>query len=258
MDTRPVDLKLVAPPRRVTAVESIIEQIVALVQDGTLKPGDKLPSERQLMSMLQVSRPTASEALQALVAMDVVEVRVGAGTFVKPLRRQVVLGPDIATLSTNLQRNMRHQVNQAREVLELGLVAIAAEKMNPESAARIEEALQLYLKMDPTNPSEEKWQTHTRLHMSFAEAAGNAVMERMLQSLLELVPGSLRARGFGDGAPEENQAQIETERMIHREICRALIAGDGPAAQKWIEQHARHETEIIDHFYGALEGEATP
>ena len=53
-------------PRKVTVVQSIVEQIVRQIQTGKLTAGDKLPSERQLIAMLQVSRSSVREALQAL------------------------------------------------------------------------------------------------------------------------------------------------------------------------------------------------
>src|SRR6187549_1095214 len=69
-------------PRKVTVVESIVEQLVRQIQAGRLKPGDKLPSERQLIDMLNVGRSSIREALQGLAAIGVVESRAGQGSFV--------------------------------------------------------------------------------------------------------------------------------------------------------------------------------
>src|SRR5689334_22748078 len=69
-------------PRKVTVVESIVEQIVRQIQVGRLKPGDKLPSERQLIEMLNVGRSSIREALQGLAAIGVVESRAGQGSFI--------------------------------------------------------------------------------------------------------------------------------------------------------------------------------
>jgi len=70
-------------PRKITLVASIVEQLVENIQNGTLQPGDKLPSERQLIEMLRVGRSSVREALQGLVMMGLVEIRPGQGTFVK-------------------------------------------------------------------------------------------------------------------------------------------------------------------------------
>src|SRR5665647_336075 len=74
------------PPQKSTVVESIIEQLVEQIRDGRLQPGNKLPSERQLIAMLGVSRSSVRESLQGIAAMGLVEIRQGEGTFVKEIK----------------------------------------------------------------------------------------------------------------------------------------------------------------------------
>ncbi len=72
----------ITPVSRNTLARSVAERLFDLISDGTIKPGDKMPSERDLMDKLQVSRTTVREALQLLAASHVVEIRPGIGTFV--------------------------------------------------------------------------------------------------------------------------------------------------------------------------------
>src|SRR5688500_11655529 len=103
-------------PRKVTLVEGVVEQIVAQIQSGNLKPGDRLPSERQLIETLQVGRSSVREALQGLAMMGLVEIRPGHGSFVA--RNADALAPEIGqpNHSTQLQYEMRLSLIEARRL----------------------------------------------------------------------------------------------------------------------------------------------
>ena len=73
-----------------TLARSIAERLLNLIDDGTIKPGDKMPSERDLMDKLKVARSTVREALQALAAVNIVEIRPGVGTFVNPHAKDLI------------------------------------------------------------------------------------------------------------------------------------------------------------------------
>jgi len=244
------------PPRRVTVVDSIIEQLVSLIQQGALKPGDRLPSERQLMERLGVSRSSVREALQGLAAMGLVEGCVGQGTFVRASRLQFSPDLDITTLSTYLQREMRHHLNQARLFLESDTVTLAAQKINASSRAMLLKALEDYEAHRGTASEEKRWPAHDRMHLAIAEATGNPILVRVLQTLLDLVPKSLRDRGLLLGSSEQVAGRVEAERAYHRQLCEAIARGDAPAALAWMERHAEAESQLIDEYYGSIAEEA--
>ncbi len=75
------------------ASERVVSQLLGLVKAGNLKAGDRLPSERELAEMFNVSRPTVREALRALVVLGVLKARHGSGIFVSPLEATDILGP---------------------------------------------------------------------------------------------------------------------------------------------------------------------
>jgi len=76
-------MKEIRPVIRSTLVQSVTARLVSLIADGTIKPGEKLPSERQLADKLQVGRSTMREALQSLALMNLIDIQPGRGTFVK-------------------------------------------------------------------------------------------------------------------------------------------------------------------------------
>src|SRR5690606_3169450 len=62
--------------------EDIVDNLLSLIRERELRPGDKLPPERELAAMMQVSRPSLREALRALAIMNIIEIRQGDGTYI--------------------------------------------------------------------------------------------------------------------------------------------------------------------------------
>jgi len=204
--------------------------------------------------MLGVSRSSVREALQGLAAMDLVETRPGEGTFVKEPKHYFGLDMGIETLSSALQKEMRHHLNQARLVLEQGIVSLAAEQITEASSKALLQALQVYeAPLEAVSSEEGNWSGHDQLHLAIAEATGNPILVRILHTLLDLVPMTLRNKGSLNSTSEEAARRLEVERNIHRQMCEAVIRGDGPDACEWMARHAEHEEQIINHYYGSLE-----
>ncbi len=80
----------IGPVAHNTLARSVAERLLKLIADGTIKPGEKMPSERDLMDRLKVARSTVREALQSLAAVNIVEIRPGIGTFVNPNAKELI------------------------------------------------------------------------------------------------------------------------------------------------------------------------
>lgn len=128
---------------RRSAPDEVFEQIVAEVVDGERKPGDSLPSERQLAEVLGVSRPTVREAIQRMTQAGLVEVRQGDGTTVRDFRRHA--GLDL--LASLLLRRGELDLAAARSILEARLhigpkiAALAAERAGAGLAGALRDAV---------------------------------------------------------------------------------------------------------------------
>lgn len=91
LTTRPREEKMkIDPVNKSTLAHSVAERLMHLIADGTIKPGEKIPSERELMERLQVARSTVREALQTLAAHNVIEIRPGVGAFVRESARDLI------------------------------------------------------------------------------------------------------------------------------------------------------------------------
>ena len=110
--------EFVAVDRKVLS-KQIAEQLLEMLRERQLRPGDRLPPERELASMMQVSRPSLREALRALTIMNVLEVRQGAGTFVTSLETELLV--EHLDFVVSLDDTSLIALFEARRIVELGI-----------------------------------------------------------------------------------------------------------------------------------------
>ncbi|MCB0176501.1 MAG: FadR family transcriptional regulator, partial [Anaerolineae bacterium] len=96
----------------------IARRLMTLLKEKQLKPGDKLPPERELAAMMQVSRPSLREGLRALSMMNVLEIRQGDGTYVTSLDPELLV--EQLSLVLALDDSTLLQLFEARKILEVG------------------------------------------------------------------------------------------------------------------------------------------
>ena len=112
-------------PKKIS--EEIVEQIKHLISSGDLKPGERIPSERELATMLGVSRPSVREAIMVLEAMGFLESRQGGGTYVRSLTESTIADP-----LSNIVGSKEPQILYALTEVRMGLETWSVE---PQPAA---------------------------------------------------------------------------------------------------------------------------
>ena len=124
---------------RASLPEEIANRLLMLIQGQELRPGDKLPAERELAQMMGVSRPVLREALRALSIMRVVDIRHGAGTYIASLEpEQLIAHLDFVFARDSVALN---KLFEARRVVEAGNTRFAAARISAQQLARLEELL---------------------------------------------------------------------------------------------------------------------
>src|SRR5688500_1585169 len=121
------------------AAERVITHVRGLIEQGTLRPGDRLASERELARQVGLSRPTVRAGLRSLAAMGVVQTRQGAGTFITDGPPSLVSEP--LGLLAALHGLSRDGIYEARRILEVGTAALAAERASPEQMATMSDEI---------------------------------------------------------------------------------------------------------------------
>ena len=148
-----------------------------------LKPGDKLPSERELAEMLQVSRSSIRDAIRGLELRGVVEPRQGAGTIVREASADSVVNPFAHALKR--RREMVSELLDFRKMLEPPLAARAATHASADEISEMEEILQRQeakLCHGDAAVGED-----AEFHYAIALASGNSVVLKVLDIIMDLL-----------------------------------------------------------------------
>ena len=122
--------KSVDPKRRGTTAEEVAVQLSGMLHRGELRPGDRLPPERDLAKMLGVSRPTVRAGISVLTAVSVFRSRPGAGTFVVEAQGSLSLDGGPLRMMASLHGCTSAEMFEARQSLEMAITGLAAERAN--------------------------------------------------------------------------------------------------------------------------------
>ena len=167
--------------------EEIVEQLKELITSGELKPGDKLPSEREMAESLGVSRASVREALTTLEAIGILDIRSGEGTYVKKTSSSQTFEPLALVLA--VERNPGAQLMEVRRVLESESAALAAIRATPEDLEKIEESLE---KMKSAAAIPLAVEFDLKFHFAIAEATKNTILLRMMNTVADLMHHTFR------------------------------------------------------------------
>jgi DNA-binding FadR family transcriptional regulator len=160
--------------------DAILEALTGFIVQTNLKPGDRLPPERELMAGLQVGRSSIREAIGHMQALGIVEIRRGSGTYLKrSVTEQTVYMP----LSIATQRDGLLQTLEVRRGLECEASVLAAKRASPEDIEEMRTALDA---MEAEHLREgTAGQADLVFHLSIYKAAGNPLFEQLLGQMRE-------------------------------------------------------------------------
>lgn len=221
--------------------EQAKRQLLALIENGSLQPGDRMPSERDLSEQLGVSRGTVREAVQFLQALGLLEVRHGSGTVVS---RQ---SHDRHALQTLWRDWTAGNVDRIRELLEVrrGLDAfateLAARRQIPEALQAMADAIEQMRIAVRDEDVTAGVQSDVAFHRAVGEATGNVALVDLVDSIGgQLVP----ERAAVWSTPSRPQRSLDE----HTAIYDAVRSGDPARARAAALAHLQS----IEHEIGEL------
>jgi len=209
-NTPPLHFAPIVPQR---AFEDIAKQIHELVAKGRLKPGDRLPPERELSVRFNVSRNTLREALRALELEGVIEMRKGAsgGAFIMPGNPEVIV---------NGLRNLFHlgtisptDLTEARIWIESLVVRVACERATEGDIAALEENVEQALRAEKAGDLELRGVLHRRFHTLLGETTRNPIIRIIMESVMEVMGQFIQVLG-----PGRNLDTIPSRRRFLRHL----------------------------------------
>jgi Transcriptional regulators len=210
--------------------EQIVDQIAQLVADGHLKPGDRLPSERELVERFQVSRASIREAISALEMMGLIEVRSGEGTYI----REVNIDSAVAPLAWMLfiEKDIELELYEARKILEVQAAGLAAERAKDDEIMDMFKALEsMRLDLEKHSLGEE---ADHHFHYAIARATHNKILFRLMNTIsdtMQMTLKSSRSKLYKDTSSPERLYQE------HYSIYEAIMNHDPEKAQKLMYEH---------------------
>ncbi|MCX8507784.1 MAG: FCD domain-containing protein, partial [Rhodobacteraceae bacterium] len=212
--------------------QSVVRQIERLILQGVLRPGERLPSERELSERMGVSRPSLREGIAALEAAGLLTSRAGAGLYVAEVLGSA-FSPALIRLFASHEEGVADYISFRRD-LE-GLAAERAATRGSDTDLAVID--RLFGKMQAAHarrdPSDEA-QLDAEFHMAIIEASHNVIMLHMMRSMFDL----LRAGLFYNRQAMFRQRQTRDLLLDqHRAIRDGLMARDPAAARHAVETH---------------------
>lgn len=213
----------------------VARRIAELVSSGKIKPGEKLPSERDLAEMLKVSRPTIREAMIALEVSGIIDVRTGSGIYVAQVNKRGGLADEGVG---------PFEILEMRLLIEPDACALAAERI---TAAQLEEVKSIYAEMEKTDQTPDMEDVDRRFHTAIARATENAAIASTIDWLWTLRAQSELSKGFHRLILDEGIYPVLNE---HGEIVAALEAQDPAAARRAMREHLEASTAAAARHFG--------
>ena len=212
--------------------QSVVKQVELLILRGVLRPGERLPSERELAEKMGVSRPSLREAIADLQERGLVETRAGAGVYVAEVLGSAFSEALIRLFATHDEAVFDYI--SFRRDLE-GLAADRAARLGSDTDLKVVDAI--FRKMEAAhskrNPAEEAG-LDAEFHLAIIEASHNVIMLHMMRSMFELLREGVF---YNRSIMFKQRTTRDTLLEQHRAINTALQQRDPEAARAAIETH---------------------
>jgi len=220
--------------KRAAEGETGFQKVFAFLRDrliaGSLKPGDRLMSERELATQLGVSRPLVREALRALTMLGIVEIRDRIGTVVT--RPDVSVLNDFFTFALAQQADMVDDVMQARIAIECQAVRLACERASIADFERLQRALTQIT--DTIDEADAGGMADFEFHRAIVLASHSETLAVLHNSMAGLLTHSHRSRReLVQAFPSMKEYLIED----HKRIFDAIVARDPERADATLRRH---------------------
>lgn len=221
-----MDWRHVGPVKSTRIYEEIVRQIKAMIAEGRLQSGDRLPPERDLAEKFVVSRTSVREALRALESLGLVEIRPGEGTFVREVSVDALVAPLALVMASG--REAIAELFEARSILEPAIAGLAARRATPEEIeemARILDAQAREIEAGRTGLPQD-----AEFHAAIAAAAHNRAISRLVHGIMDLLTQSREESLSAAGRPTRSHED-------HRRVLEAIRRRDAEGAERAMREH---------------------
>ncbi len=216
--------------------EQIVAQIEERILNGELRPGDKLPAERELADQFGVSRTAIREAMKALTHSGLVVIQPGRGTFVTDISSKVVRHSFDMLVRGSNETGIKDLI-EVREILEPEIAALAAVRAGSEDIESMEEAVRA---MDMAMDDLETFiEADLDFHLALAQGSNNVLIPALIDTLVELLREHRKRAASVEGGMSRGQPH-------HKIILAAIKNNDANAARNSMRGHLEQVRKEIE------------
>lgn len=215
--------------------EGVVSQIIQALNSGELKPGAKLPPEREMCAMFSVSRTVIRDALKTLVGLGIITVKHGMGAFINEVAEQP---GDISKLASllHITKGTTNELFEVREILESKAVIWCTQNATDKDIAQLEEIVKKAKNLDSDS---QLALFDAEFHLKICEAAGNRVLVRLMINLLDLL-GENREKVLM--IPGRQRLSVQN----HEEIVDAIKKRDPDLACQHMLKHLKDVQDAVN------------
>lgn len=209
--------------------QQVVSRVLELIRTGNLRPGDRLPPERELIDIFRISRPSLREALRSLSILGVIEARHGGGAFVTDLEPRTLLAPLDFYLS--LSQSNLDDAFESRRLVEVEIARKAAMNATPNDVQELRAMIKAHTAVlrDPIGFRILDSRFHERLSL----IAGNTILQRIAEGLYNMGL-DVRRRATAD------PVIIAQSTEDHTGIVEAVSERDSKTAGEMMRVHLHH------------------
>ncbi|QGJ69778.1 Hypothetical protein PBC10988_14650 [Planctomycetales bacterium 10988] len=217
--------------RRTSLVTLILDRLRELIAARGLRPGDRLPPERQLAAQLQVSRPSLRAALDWLNQRGALRRVQGGGTYLESNFAEILAQAQ----EKNLSASTFSEIVEARVYLEPMLARLAVRRASREQVESLQREV---IEVGKLLPDPSVWHQHDlRFHTQIARFSGNSVLSSALEGLFPQVLASWQL-GI-------HLVDLKFLHNQHREIIEAILMRDEDLAASRAQEHLEHYQSML-------------
>lgn len=226
--------------------ETIVDQIQGMIISGELRPGERLPSERELADAFGVGRPTVREATKVLESKGLVEMRHGAGVFVSPAIQDALL--DSLNLLVQYNQCTPEMIYEVRRVQEVAMAGLAATRADEDDLAAMRAAL------DDMEAKLDDIESYNKADLAFHRAVAEATHNQMFIILADFL-----LKGTAFVIRLVTQSRNDTARGLseHLRIFDAIAAGDADGARRAMQDHLAVSQQELHKIMASAEAKQT-
>jgi GntR family transcriptional repressor for pyruvate dehydrogenase complex len=209
-------------------LDEVYDQLLSLISNGKLKPGERLPPERVLARDLKVSRQSIREALKRAESKGLVKVRQGEGTFILSAASHLIESPFLTLMTEEVEKI--YEFIEIRKLIEVWCAKKSAEFITAKELKKMEKALSEMEKL--IDSREILGKPDIDFHIAIAEASHNTLMVHMMTTIKQIFLSMFKISNF-IRRPGKNKILIKQ----HQEIYEAIKNRNPELAGKKMERH---------------------